>query len=152
MRALRPILLLVPLAVACGGDVSPQGLGASQLAEPPREGLVDAVRLPAAAAACRDAGYPADEVARALAYARESELPASVMAEALEATAEQARTYGPVGDLGGWLGDTLVRQGLRGRVLQRTIQVHHATWGARRVRVPAQDQTSARADHPAEGT
>lgn len=151
MRGLRRIVLLVPLALGCGGAAGPRGLGASQLAEAPRDDTEAALRLPAAAMACRDAGYPADEVARALAYAREWELPAAVMAEALEATAAHARTYGPVGDLGGWLGNVLVRQGLRGPVLERTIQVHHATWGARRVHVPAQEPTSARPPDPVEG-
>lgn len=135
-------LLMVTLAIGCG-EVTPRGLSASQLAEPPRDDWMLAIQLPIAAAACRDAGYPAAQVRVLLDMAQERHLPPSVVAEALQYTAVHARQYGPVGDMGRWLGDKLIRQGLRGSVLDRTIQAHHATWGANRVRVPAQGGTSA---------
>lgn len=151
MRRVRRSLVVLTVAIGCEG-VTPTGLSPSQLAEAPREDWELATHLPAAAAACRDAGYPADEIAETLEMARQRRIPPDVIAEALASTAVHAGRYGPVGDLSGWLGDALIRQGLRGPILDRTIQAHHATWGARRVRVPAQGgATSSLAADPEGG-
>ncbi len=150
MRRVRRNLLVVWLATGCSG-VTPTGLSPSQLYAPPRVEWGAATALPAAAEACREAGYPADEIAETLVMLHERNLPPEVAAEALHATAVHARQYGPIGDLSTWLGDKLIRQGLRGVVLERAIQVQHATWGFQRLDVPAQGPTSSRPTEPAEG-
>lgn len=143
-----PLVMPVVLALSCTVETRPPS-SPQELGRTPADNWEAVVRLPLAAQACRDAGYPVAEVARFIEAADEAQVPLPVVAEALAITATAAREHGPIGELSDYLFDAVYRYGLRGEVLRRTIVVEHAVHGYRRLNLPNRQEQPTSADQPA---
>ena len=95
-----------------------------------RDPLLDALELPAAAKAARDAGVKEGEVKKALKAMRGKGVSAAMGADVMRKEAKSTEEHGPVDDFGAFVRKQL-ELGKRGRDLSAAVRAEHKARGAK---------------------